>query len=108
MGKPQISAIGKVNRVQPVRYLNDWLHSFSDSCCKEYSIAEHIEHARKLNRQASDDIDHGRLETGNLEEAHTNLSIVIANLENVDVANLQTAPVGAPLGVPAVWCEIVD
>jgi hypothetical protein len=71
-------------------------------------IAEHIEHARKLNRQASDDINHGRLETGNLKEAHTNLSIVTANLENVDVANLQTAPVGAPLGVPAVWCEIVD
>ena len=71
-------------------------------------MTEHIEHARKLNRQASDDIDHGRLETGNLEEAHTNLSIVIANLENVDVANLQTAPVGAPLGVPTVWCEIVD
>ena len=71
-------------------------------------MTEHIEHARKLNRQASDDIDHSRLETGNLEEAHTNLSIVIANLENVDVANLQTAPVGAPLGVPAVWCEIVD
>ena len=25
-------------------------------------MSEHIERARKLNRQASDDIDHGRLE----------------------------------------------
>lgn len=117
-------------------------------------MAEHIEHARKLNRQASDDIAHGRLETAktalneairlapdlaaphtnlgvlhcwegelddairlhlearrldpNLSAPHINLSIVTTNLENMDVANLQVSPVGVPIGVPAVWCEIVD
>ena len=48
------------------------------------------------------------IETGNLKEAHTNLSILTAGLENIEAANLQTSPVGAPIGVPAVWCEIVD
>ena len=83
-------------------------------------MAEYIEHARKLNRQASDDINHGRLEAAkvalnkairlalDLAALHTNLSIVTANSEDVDDANLQTVPVGAPLGVPAVWCDIVD
>ena len=44
----------------------------------------------------------------NLSAPHTNLSIVTANLKNVDLANLQTVPVGVPIGVPAVWCEIMD
>ena len=54
-------------------------------------MAEYIEHARKLNRQASDDINHGRLEAAkvalnkairlalDLAALHTNLSIVTAN-----------------------------
>ncbi len=83
-------------------------------------MAVYIERARKLSRQASDDIDHGRLEAAkialnkairfapDLAAPHTNLSIVTANSEDVDVDNLQTAPVGTPLGVPTVWCEIVD
>ena len=83
-------------------------------------MAEYIEHARKLNRQASDDINHGRLEAAkvalnkairlalDLAALHTNPSIVTANSEDVDDANLQTVPVDAPLGVPAVWCDIVD
>ena len=45
------------------------------------------------------------IQLGDGGEAHTNLSIVTTNLENVDTANLQTVPVGAPIGVPAVWCE---
>ena len=81
---------------------------------------EFIERARALNRQASDDIDHGRLDAAKvgLNEAirlapelaapHTNLSIVTTNLKNIDLANLQTVPVGAPIGVPAVWCKIMD
>ena len=51
-------------------------------------MTDHIERARKLNRQASDDIDHGRLEAAKiaLKEAirlapdlaapHTNLGIL--------------------------------
>ena len=49
-------------------------------------MTEHIEHARKLNRQACDDISHGRL----------------------DAAELHAALIGVPSSVPAVWCEIVD
>ena len=75
---------------------------------------ERIERARALNRQASDDIDHARLDAAKvgLNEAirlaselaapHTNLSIVTTNLKNIDLANLQTVPVGARIGIPAV------
>ena len=49
-------------------------------------MTEHLEHARELNRQASDDINYGRL----------------------DAAELHAAPIGVPFSVPAVWCEIVD
>ena len=45
-----------------MRSLKDWLHSFLDDYCKKNSMTDHIERARKLNRQASDNIDHGRLE----------------------------------------------
>ena len=62
MGRPQIPAIDTANRVQLVRFLNSWLHSFLGDYCKQNSMTDHIERARKLNRQASDDIDHGRLE----------------------------------------------
>ena len=120
----------------------------------EDSMTEHIERARELNRQAYDDIDHGRLEAAkvavnkairlapdlaaphtnlgalhcregelgeaialhlkarhldpNLSAPHTNLSIVTDSLENIDTSELQAAPIGAPVGVPAVWCEFVN
>ena len=63
---------------------------------------------------ARDEIDraiaafNAAIEAGNLQEAHINLSRVPINLESVDVANLQVSPIGVPIGVPAVWCEIVD
>ena len=122
--------------------LIDWLRLFCDVGRNSNSMDERIERARALNRQASDDIDHGKLDAakitlnetirlvpeqeaphtnlgglhcweGELDEAvtlhlkarqldpnlsapHTNLSVVTVNLKNVDLANLQTLPVGAP------------
>ena len=43
-----------------------------------------------------------------LQEAHTNLSIVTGSVENIDTSELQTSPIGVPVGVPAVWCEFVN
>ena len=46
--------------------------------------------------------------TENLQEAHTNLSTVTDSVENIDTSELQTSPMGVPVGVPAVWCEFVN
>jgi hypothetical protein len=35
--------------VQPVRYLNNWLRSFSNDCCKENSMAELIDYGLCYN-----------------------------------------------------------
>ena len=71
-----------------MRSLNGWLRSFSDDYCKKNSMTDPIERARKLNRRASDDIDHGRLDAAKvaLNEAirlapdlaapHTNLGVL--------------------------------
>lgn len=48
------------------------------------------------------------IEAENLPEAHTNLSILTDSLENIDAAELQASPLGAPIGVPAAWCEFVN
>ena len=83
-------------------------------------MAEHIENARALNRQACDDINQGQLDAAKdaLNEAirlapdlaapHTNLSIVTRSLETIDALELHVSPIGVPVGVSAVWCEFVD
>lgn len=48
------------------------------------------------------------IEAEDLQEAHTNLSIVTDSLKNIDALELQTSPIGSPVGVPAVWCEFVN
>ncbi len=48
------------------------------------------------------------IDAENLQAGHTNLSLLTDSAKTINAADLHASPIGMPVGVPAVWCEIVD
>ena len=132
MGRHQISAIDSANQVQLVCSLNDWLHTleantnlgiilFHENNINEAIVAHKKAGAMAEARNNLGIVYHQQVKydaaiaefkaaiaAEDLQEAHTNLSILTGSVENIDTSELQTAPIGVPVGVPAVWCEFVN
>jgi len=67
-----------------------------------------IAYYQQGERDAAIDAFNAPIDAEELEEARTNLSMVTAGLENIEATELYASPIGAAVGDPAAWCEIVD
>jgi len=67
-----------------------------------------IAYYQQGKRDAATDASNAAIDAEELEEARTNLSMVTAGLENIEATELHASPIGAAVGAPATWCEIVD